>query len=61
VAGEAVMLRSPVASLIATGSTVSAGTKIGDIDPRVDARCDEISDKALAVGGGVVEAILTRR
>jgi xanthine dehydrogenase accessory factor len=62
VAGEAVMapLAGRVRGLIATGSTVSAGTKIGDIDPRVDARCDEISDKALAVGGGVVEAILTR-
>ena len=34
--------------------------KIGDIDPRSDpASCHEISDKSLAVGGGVVEAVLT--
>ena len=36
------------------------GVKIGDIDPRCEsATCHEISDKALAVGGGVVEAVLT--
>jgi len=35
--------------------------KIGDIDPRDDEElCRIISDKALAVGGGVLEAILTR-
>jgi len=46
--------------LIASGTTVRAGTKIGDIDPRGDpSACHEISDKSLAVGGGVVEAILT--
>lgn len=33
------------------------GTKIGDIDPLKDAEWDTISDKALAVGGGVVEAV----
>jgi xanthine dehydrogenase accessory factor len=33
--------------------------KIGDVDPRgVQEYCFEISDKALAVGGGVLEAIL---
>ncbi len=41
---------------------VNEGIKIGDIDPRCDpSACYEISDKALAVGGGVVEAIHTRR
>ena len=40
---------------------VPAGLKIGDVDPRADpAACWEISDKALAVGGGVLEAVLTR-
>jgi xanthine dehydrogenase accessory factor len=35
------------------------GLKIADIDPRADrTACFEISDKALAVGGGVLEAIL---
>ena len=38
---------------------VSAGAKVGDVDPRgVVSHCLTISDKALAVGGGVVEAIL---
>lgn len=36
---------------------ISAGTKIGDIDPRVDTECNTISDKALSIGGGVLEAV----
>jgi xanthine dehydrogenase accessory factor len=44
--------------LIAQGTLVQAGTKIGDIDPRLDVNVNEISDKALAIGGGVVEAVL---
>jgi xanthine dehydrogenase accessory factor len=37
------------------------GLKIADIDPRADRdACFEISDKALAVGGGALEAILVR-
>ncbi len=45
--------------LIAPGS-VTVGLKIGDIDPRMDPDAiDQISDKALAVGGGVLEAILS--
>jgi xanthine dehydrogenase accessory factor len=36
--------------------------KIGDVDPRDDpAICYLVSDKALAIGGGVLEAILSRR
>jgi xanthine dehydrogenase accessory factor len=35
--------------------------KIGDIDPNDDpSYCFLVSDKALAVGGGVLEAIFTR-
>lgn len=46
--------------LIHDGSTVQAGTKIADIDPRGKSiYCFSISDKALAVGGGVLEAILS--
>lgn len=46
--------------LIAPETAVPAGLKIGDLDPRADATaCLTISDKALAIGGGVVEAILT--
>ena len=42
--------------------TVPLGLKIGDVDPRSDpAACWEISDKALAVGTGVLEAVLARR
>ena len=46
--------------LIAPGTAVPAKLKIGDVDPRGDvATCFTISEKALAIGGGVVEAVLT--
>ncbi len=45
--------------LIRPCSYVTAGLKIGDIDPRGDAvACYTISDKARAVAGSVLEAIL---
>ena len=48
-----------VRGLIAAGRRVEAGLKLADIDPRGEiSACFEISDKALAVGGGVLEAIL---
>ena len=50
-----------VRGLIADGNVVSRGLKIGDVDPRPETEWTEISDKALAVGGGVLEAILTWR
>lgn len=51
-----------VRGLIADGTSVPTGLKIGDVDPRRDpAMCREISDKALAIGGGVVEAVLSWR
>lgn len=46
-----------VRGMIKEGVCVPAGTKIGDIDPRKDTACDIISDKALAIGGGVLEAV----
>ncbi|MDD4238487.1 MAG: selenium-dependent molybdenum cofactor biosynthesis protein YqeB [Desulfotomaculaceae bacterium] len=46
-----------VRGMLKEGLWVPKGTKIGDIDPRKDAEYDTISDKALAVGGGVLEAI----
>ena len=60
------MVRAPIGGvlrgLLHDGLRVSAGMKIGDIDPRAEPRyCYSISDKALAVGGGVVEAALTMR
>ena len=61
VAGERV--RAPFAGvvrgLIADGTPVAQGLKIGDVDPRAGTDWREISDKALAVAGGVLEAILT--
>jgi xanthine dehydrogenase accessory factor len=45
--------------LIHDGVRVHLGMKIGDVDPRgVPDYCWKISDKALAVAGGVLEAIL---
>jgi xanthine dehydrogenase accessory factor len=48
-----------VRGLIADGTPVAQGLKIGDVDPRADTDWHEISDKALAVAGGVLEATLT--
>ena len=48
-----------VRGLILDGAQVAPPLKIGDVDPRVDTPCDEISDKALAIGGGVLEALGT--
>lgn len=43
------------------GQLVTMGLKIGDLDPRNDTSlCELVSDKALAVGGGVLEAIMSR-
>jgi xanthine dehydrogenase accessory factor len=47
--------------LIRDGTVVARGLKVGDVDPRgLREHCFLVSDKALAVGGGVLEAILTR-
>lgn len=47
--------------IIHRGVRVQQGAKIGDLDPRDDPRlCETVSDKALAVGGAVLEALLTR-
>ena len=48
-----------VRGLIHDGVMVRTGLKIGDVDPRAAPdHCCTISDKALAIGGGVLEAIL---
>ncbi|MDE3090116.1 MAG: EF2563 family selenium-dependent molybdenum hydroxylase system protein, partial [Chloroflexota bacterium] len=45
--------------LVHDGLVVNVGAKIGDIDPRAQREnCFTISDKALAVGGGALEAVL---
>lgn len=46
--------------LIRPGISLSKGMKIGDVDPRNDPVMHTlVSDKALAIGGGVLEALLT--
>ena len=48
--------------ILADGTPVHKGMKTGDVDPRCKVEyCYTCSDKALAVGGGVLEAILNLR
>lgn len=59
-------VRAPIGGIVRgvvrDGLMVGEGMKIGDIDPRRDPNlCRLISDKALAVGGGALEAILAAR
>lgn len=50
-----------VRGLLYPGLEVLRGAKIGDLDPRDHPEfCTLVSDKALAIGGGVLEAILSR-
>jgi xanthine dehydrogenase accessory factor len=45
--------------LIHPSVEITKGLKVGDLDPRdVDQHCFTISEKSLAIGGGVLEAIL---
>ena len=54
-------LQGVLRGLIREGIPVTKGLKIGDVDPRNDpSACYLVSDKALAIGGAVLEAILTR-
>ena len=53
------MIDGVLRGLLHEGMTVNAGMKIGDIDPRAKVEhCWSISDKARAIGGGVLEALL---
>lgn len=48
--------------LLHTGLWVDKGFKVGDIDPRGDpSYCHLVSDKSLAIAGGVLEAIMASR
>ncbi|MCU0558419.1 MAG: selenium-dependent molybdenum cofactor biosynthesis protein YqeB [Desulfobacterales bacterium] len=61
VAGAAVTARLDgiLRGLMRPGTPVTAGLKLGDVDPRgEESYCHTISDKARAVAGGVLEAIL---
>lgn len=45
--------------LLSAGMAVPKGMKCGDIDPRCEvSHCYQVSDKGLAIAGGVLEAIL---
>jgi len=50
-----------IRGILQDGLQVTHGLKIGDLEPRMDASLiHKVSDKALSVGGGVVEAILSQ-
>lgn len=54
-------LRGVLRGLIRDGVYVIKDLKVGDIDPRDErSACFLVSDKALAIGGAVLEAVLTR-
>ena len=62
--GEAVKcsIGGVLRGILTKGTPVYKGMKSGDVDPRcVKEHCYTVSDKALAVGGGVLEAILSFR
>jgi len=51
--------RGLIRGMAREGLVVENGMKIGDLDPRIDPNlCRVVSDKALAVAGGVLEAII---
>lgn len=61
VAGVSVVSRIEgiVRGLVRDGLKVSTGQKIGDVDPRgIKEYCYKMSDKANAIGGGALEALM---
>jgi len=53
-------IKGVIRGLLRNGSGVYKGMKTGDIDPRgIKEYCYTISDKARAIGGGVLEGILS--
>ena len=61
VSDQPIITRIPgvLRGLLPDGIAVTANMKSGDVDPRCEvSHCYLISDKALAIGGGVLEAIL---
>jgi len=62
-AGESGAIIAPfdgvLRGLIHASVAVTAGMKVGDLDPRIEPdNCFTVSDKSLAIGGGALEAIL---
>jgi xanthine dehydrogenase accessory factor len=63
VAGQVVAapFKGVLRGLLHPGLKVKRGLKIGDVDARDDPRlCQLVSDKSLAIGGGILEAILSK-
>ena len=61
IAGQSVAagIAGVIRGLLRGGTEVVEGTKLGDIDPRGETGyCATVSDKALALGGAALEAIL---
>ncbi|MDD4766336.1 MAG: selenium-dependent molybdenum cofactor biosynthesis protein YqeB [Desulfotomaculaceae bacterium] len=48
-----------VRGMVREGISVPKGARIANIDPRKDIECDIISDRALSIGGGVLEAVFS--
>ncbi|NLJ76580.1 MAG: EF2563 family selenium-dependent molybdenum hydroxylase system protein [Peptococcaceae bacterium] len=48
-----------VRGMVREGVMVSKGTRIANIDPRKEIDCSNISDRALSISGGVMEAVFT--
>jgi len=62
---DGVPLKAPfdgvLRGLIHDSVDVNSGEKVGDLDPRAEpSYCYQISDKSLSVGGGVLEALLSK-
>ena len=52
-------IKGVLRGLLPDGIEVYEGMKSGDVDPRCEiSHCFTVSDKALAVGGGALEAVL---
>ena len=49
-----------IRGLLRAGTPVTDRIKVGDVDPRDNTACHHVSDKAFAIGGGILEAILGR-
>ena len=53
------LIRGTLRGILPADTPVHKGMKSGDVDPRCEpSHCFFASDKALAVGGGVLEAVL---
>ncbi len=54
------LVEGVIRGLLRDGAEVHKGMKLGDVDPRgIERYCYTISDKARAIAGGVLEAILS--